>query len=293
MKIGIIGANGQLGMDLCSVFKEQGDQVLRYLQDRLEVTDPESVRAILAEDQPDLVVNTAAMHHVEDCEADPEAAFRVNALGARNVAHAVRDYGGYLVHISTDYVFDGGKGTPYLEDDRAIPLNVYGNTKLAGEHFVLTESPESCVLRVCGLYGLHPCLAKGLNFVELMLKLGRERDEVRVVENEFVTPTSTREVARQIAALARQPVAGLCHSSAEGSCSWHAFAAEIFRQAGVETSLQVADPSEFPMKTMRPLYSVMENAVLKEHGVNTFLSWQDGLADYLAARAAGNEEQAV
>ena len=147
----------------------------------------------------DVVVNTAAMHQVEKCEADPARAFAVNALGARHLALAANALDARLVHISTDYVFDGAKAAPYLESDCPLPLNVYGNSKLAGELFVRSLAEKHYVLRVSGLYGQNPCLEKGgLNFVDLMLKLSRERKEVRVVDDEVLTPTSTREVARQL-----------------------------------------------------------------------------------------------
>lgn len=281
MKVAVIGSSGQLGTDVCAVFEREGAVVERLDHDRIEVGDSESVEAVLRNVQPDLVVNAAAAHNVEACEADPHAAFTVNAIGARNVVRTTEAMGAYLIHISTDYVFDGRKKTPYVETDRAHPLNVYGNSKLAGEHFVLAETKRGLVMRVSGLYGRNPCRAKGRNFVELMLHLGAERDEVRVVDNEFIAPTSTVEVARQVRHLSHHPVYGLCHAAAEGSCSWYEFAATIFRIAGVRVRLSVADPGEFPMKTPRPLYSVLENRVLKEQGASVFRSWQDGLAEYL------------
>ncbi len=145
------------------------------------------------------IVNTAAMHQVEKCEADPARAFAVNALGVRHLALAARALGARLVHVSTDYVFDGAKTAPYLESDCPLPLNAYGNSKLAGELFVRSLAEKHYVIRVSGLYGKNPCLEKGgLNFVDLMLKLARERKEVRVVDDEVLTPTATVDVARQI-----------------------------------------------------------------------------------------------
>ena len=137
------------------------------------------------------------------------------------------------------------------------------------------------MLRTSGLYGKSPCLGKGLNFVDLMLKLARERDEIRVVDNEVLTPTSTIEVARQVVRLARSPVYGLCHGTCEGQCSWHGFAREIFAIAGLKVNLQVARPDEFPMKVPRPMISVLDNAELKRQGLNVFRPWQDALREYL------------
>jgi dTDP-4-dehydrorhamnose reductase len=222
------------------------------------------------------------MHHVEKCEQDPARAFAVNAIGARNLALVTREMDAVLVHISTDYVFDGTKGEPYLEEDPALPLNVYGNSKLAGENFVRTLNPKHFVLRTSALYGKHPCRAKGgLNFVELMLKLGRERGSVRVVNDEHVSPTATLGVARQIAALRQCRDYGLYHATAEGSCSWYEFAKEIFAAAGMPVDVQVAHASEFAGKVPRPHYSVLENRHLKAVGINVFQSWQEDLAGYM------------
>ena len=281
LRVAVIGANGQLGTDLCAEHRRIGDTVIELNEGLVDVRDPEGLARAVKEAAPNVLINTAAFHHVEKCEADPALAFAVNALGARNAAVAAREVGAYLIHISTDYVFDGKKGSPYVETDLPAPLNVYGNTKLSGELFVRETWERSLVLRTSGLYGKSPCLGKGLNFVDLMLKLARERDEIRVVDNEVLTPTSTLEVARQVVRLARNPIYGLCHGTCEGQCSWHGFAREIFAIAGLKVNLQVARPGEFPMKVPRPMISVLDNAVLKKHGLNVFRPWQDALREYL------------
>lgn len=286
MRAVVIGANGQLGTDVCVQLAEEGYAVVPYAHSQLEVADRDAVERRLLADIPGAIVNTAAMHHVEQCEERPLDAFRVNAVGARNVALAAAKINAYLIHVSTDYVFDGAKGSPYVESDLPHPLNVYGTSKLGGEHFVAALSSRSLVMRVSAIYGHTPCRAKGSNFVELMLRLSRERDELRVVDNEFVSPTSTVEIARQILRLLASPVYGVCHATAEGACSWHAFAAEILNQTGTASRLSVAAPDEFPVKTPRPLYSVLENRVLREKGLNVFKSWQEGLAEYLSSRDA-------
>ena len=167
-----------------------------------------------------------------------------------------------------------------------LPLNTYGITKLAGENYTAATCPKHFVLRVSAIYGLRPCRAKGgLNFVELMLKLSRERDKLRVVDDEFVTPTPTVQIARQLVALSRSKDYGLYHGTAEGSCSWYEFAHEIFRATGTTVHLEKADPGEFPAKVQRPKYSVLENRALKAAGLNVFADWRQGLTDYLDARA--------
>lgn len=282
MRIAVIGGNGQLGEDVAAAFAAEGDEVISLIHEDVEVSSKESVARSLDDIRPEIVVNTAAFHHVEKCESEPAGAFAANAVGARNVAQASRSLGATLFHISTDYVFDGLKQSPYTEQDPAMPLNVYGNSKLAGEYFVRAENPRHFVVRVSGLYGPHPCRAKGnLNFVELMLKLSRERDELRVVNDEFVTPTPTVEVARQLVVLSRTTDYGLYHATSEGSCSWYEFAKAIFELSGTKVKLQPAGPGEFPAKVARPKYSVLENAALKRSGRNVFEHWRKGLERYL------------
>lgn len=282
MKIAVIGANGQLGSDIVQAFANNGDEVFPLTHSDIEITNIDSVSCSLQELRPQVIVNTAAMHHVENCEREPEKAFAVNALGPRNLALVARDLGAVLMHISTDYVFDGSKGRPYEEEDAPRPLNAYGITKLAGEHFVRCTTEMHFVIRTSGLYGKHPCRAKdGLNFVELMLKLAKERGEVRVVDSEVVTPTSTAELAQQMVVLSRSDCYGLYHATAEGSCSWYEFAREIFSITNTRVSLKVAAPDEFPAKVPRPKYSVLENRALKIHGLNIFEPWQNGLRKYL------------
>jgi dTDP-4-dehydrorhamnose reductase len=280
-KIAVIGGNGQLGSDVVAAFAAHGEVHSLTHQD-LELAALDSVTTCLNTLRPDVVVNTAAMHNVENCERDPTQAFAVNSLGARNLAAVTRRLGALLIHVSTDYVFNGSKRSPYTEDDHPLPLNVYGNSKLAGEHFVRTGNEKHIVLRTSALYGRRSCRAKGgSNFVDLMLRLGRERGEVRVVAGETVSPTSTLDLARQILTLSDANVYGLFHATAEGSCSWHEFACEIFAASRLPVRCLVAEAKEFPAKVSRPAYSVLENAKLSQIGLNQFRNWREGLHAYL------------
>lgn len=282
MKVVVIGANGQLGSDVTLAFSAAGDAVVGLTHAEVEISDLESVTGALGNLSLDVIVNTAAMHNVEQCERDSAKAYAVNAIGARNLALVSNELRALLIHVSTDYVFDGSKHTPYEEEDSPLPLNAYGNTKLAGEYYVRSIAARHQVLRTSGLYGKQPCRAKGgLNFVELMLKLAREKGRVRVVGDEFVTPTFTAELARQIVTLSRSDCNGLFHATAEGSCSWFEFAREIFSLAGRKVNLEIACPGEFPAKVPRPKYSVLENRALKARALNCFRPWQDGLQRYL------------
>jgi dTDP-4-dehydrorhamnose reductase len=286
MKVAVIGGNGQLGRDVSSAFSAEGYAVTSLTHEDLEISSLESVRTSLGALRPEVLVNTAAFHNVDKCEAEPGLAFAMNGIGARNLAQVTEETGATLLHISTDYVFDGQKDTPYVEEDLPVPLNVYGNTKLSGEFFVRSTNPRHFVVRTSAIYGENPCRAKGgLNFVELMLKLSKERKELRVVDDEFVTPTPTAQIAQQLVALSRSSDYGLYHATAEGSCSWYEFAAAIFELTKTNIQLEPAKPGEFPAKVPRPKYSVLENQALKSRSLNVFSHWKDGLENYLVRRA--------
>ena len=286
MRIAIIGANGQLGSDVTSVLKENGYDVSELTHNEIEISNIDCVDVVLKDIKPDVVVNTAAFHNVPRCEEEPEKAFLVNGVGTMNLARISNDIDATLIHISTDYVFDGEKKSPYVEIDPPAPLNVYGNTKLSGEYFIRAIANKYYILRVSGLYGKNPCRAKGgYNFVELMLKKAKEQDEVRVVNDEFLTPTFTKEVARQISKmLKKMPGYGLYHATAEGSCSWYEFAQAIFEITDTEVNLKEAAPGEFASGVKRPKYSVLENYNLKKAGINIFKHWKESLEEYIKTR---------
>jgi len=222
MKIAVIGALGQLGMDICNILNLKGINLLKYDIDDLDISVKDSVHRIISENKPEIVINTAAFHNVPKCEDEPIRAFEVNALGSKYLAELSNEFNYYLIHISTDYVFDGLKKQPYIELDRPVPLNVYANTKLSGEQFIESIAQRYLIMRTSGIYGKNPCRAKGgVNFVELMLKFAKEKDEIRVVDDEILTPTSTIEVSRQIAEVVKKQPIGLSHATAEGYCSWY------------------------------------------------------------------------
>jgi dTDP-4-dehydrorhamnose reductase len=280
MKIALIGSDGQLGRDLQEELA--GEDLAPLTQAEIEVKDHESVRQALEPVRPDVVVNTAAFHNVPLCETDPDEALAVNGLGTLHLARLCASLGAALLHVSTDYVFDGEKGSPYTEEDIPAPLNVYGVTKLAGEHFVRAYCGRHWVVRTSGLYGVHPCLAKGgRNFVQTMLKLADERDEIAVVDDERLTPTWTRELAHQIGVLIRSECCGVIHATAAGDCTWYEFAEEIFRLAGREVRVRRTTAAEFGASVQRPSYSVLDNARLRAAGLDRMRPWQEQLRSYL------------
>jgi dTDP-4-dehydrorhamnose reductase len=282
MKVTIIGANGQLGSDLARAFRTAGAQVDGLNHQDIEIAEAAAVEARLAETRPDVVVNAAAFHNVETCENEPQRAFAVNAIGARHLALAAARRQCKLIHISTDYVFDGQKGRPYVEEDCPRPLNCYGNSKLSGEHFIQAAAGNYAIVRVSGLYGSEPCRAKkGLNFVKTMLKLARERGEVKVTADEFVTPTFTRAAAEQIVKLAEAGETGLFHATPQGQCSWYEFAEAIFHYTRTPVKLLPATSADFPAKVPRPRYSVLDNRRLRAAGIDIMPPWKECLQSYL------------
>jgi dTDP-4-dehydrorhamnose reductase len=275
MRVAVIGASGQLGTDLVRVF---GDRAIAITHRDLEVTDAEAVRRLLSQLGPDAVVNTAAFHRVDACEEDPDLAWRVNALGARHVALACAEINAACVYVSTDYVFDGEKGGPYTEEDRPRPLNTYGITKLAGEHYTML-CPRHYVVRVASLFGAAGASGKGGNFVETMIKKARAGEPVRVVDDIRMSPTYTRDAARLIRALLEnQYPYGVYHLANAGSCSWYEFASEIFRQLGLEADLAPISSEALAQKARRPRDSSLASSRLAGLQVRP---WEGALRAYL------------
>ena len=238
MKAAVIGANGQLGSDLTAELRRRSWDVVGLTHADLRVEEYPEVRRVMQELRPDVVFNTAAFHIVPQCETDPVRAFQVNALGPLNVARACGEIGIRSVYYSTDYVFDGRTRRPYTEEDAPNPINVYATTKLAGEHFTLNNGTNNLVIRVCGLYGRIPCRAKGTNFVFTMVKAAKEKPEVKVVDDERLSPTSTKAVAAKSLDLLDTDALGLFHMVSEGVCSWYEFAKVIFETLRLSTPLE-------------------------------------------------------
>lgn len=281
MKAAIIGANGQLGSDLVVVFRSRGWEVAELTHADIHVEDIDSVRNVLRAVKPDAVLNTAASHNVPRCEQDPAQAFSVNGVGALNVARVADDLGSAVVYYSTDYVFDGTKGSPYTEEDRPNPLNVYGVTKLSGEYFTLGYARNAVVARVSGIYGRVPCRAKGGNFVTTMIRAAKEKPEVKVVTDEVLSPTPTWVIAQRSAELLDLGVRGLVHLVVRDSCSWYEFARAIFDTMGFTTPLLPCSVNDFPVTVRRPAFSAMKSDRLIATPVEPMPGWREGLESFL------------
>lgn len=286
MKTLLIGALGQLGHDLKQLYAVE-DLITADLDGGdvvMDICDKDAVQQTIAVDiRPDLVINTAAAHNVPACEENPAIAYAVNATGARNLAMACHAAEARLLHISTDYVFGYGHSEPLTESAVPAPLSTYGASKLAGEHLIAAECPNHVIVRTAAIYGAAPCRAKGgRNFIGLMLHLAETRGEVKVVTDEFTTPTYTRALSKQIQLLAEKGEPGLYHVTCQGNCSWHEFAKTIFELTGTKVTLNEATQADFPSPVKRPAYSVLENEHLKRQDLDVMPHWRTALEDYLA-----------
>ena len=283
MKIAVLGAQGQLGRDLCPRLP---DQVVPLTRAEIDLARPDSIGAALQSLRPDVLVNCAAYNFVDQAEAEPDAAMAVNAWGVRTLANACRDVRCRLVHFSTDYVFglDAKRTEPFTETDTPGPVSVYGISKLAGEYVVLAADPGNLLIRTCGLYGVWGSGGKGGNFVETMLRMASEGKPLKVVHDQWCTPSYTADVAEAAVALIRANARGLFHVTSGGSCSWFEFAAEIFRQAGMKVDLSPTTSEAYHRPAKRPPFSVLSTAKLATVGVDAPRPWQDALQAYLEER---------
>jgi dTDP-4-dehydrorhamnose reductase len=279
MTILLIGADGQLGSDLRVLLAD--DRIVPLFYPAFDITCPDDIRGVLAAAHPDLVINTAAFHRVDECEDRVEEAFRVNAFAVRDLALACQEAGAALVHFSTDYVFDGRKNGPYVEEDAPGPLNAYAASKLAGEYFVRAACERHFIVRTSGLFGLAGPKDKGRNFIDTMLELADQGRLIRVVNDQRVTPTSTEELAARVNDLIRTTGYGLFHLTNEGSCTWYELARAVFDLTGTRADLRPVDTASFGAKARRPAYSVLENKRAREAGLAEFSPWTVALKTYL------------
>jgi dTDP-4-dehydrorhamnose reductase len=284
MRVALLGAGGQLAHDLLIELSKFDTHP--FARSELDLADADALAEKLSELRPTHVVNAAAYNLVDHAESEPEAAFAVNAFGARNLAKACHQAGAVLLHFSTDYVFgrQAGRESPYAEDEAPGPVSVYGLSKLTGEHFVGFECPRSFVVRTCGLYGVKGSRGKGGNFVETMLRLAGSGKPLTVVNDQRCTPSFTADVAQTAVRLLDSDAFGVHHVVNSGSCTWYEFAREIFRQAALTVDCKPITSEQFTAKARRPAYSVLGMDRLHSLGLSPTPDWKDALARYLAVR---------
>ena len=275
-KLIVTGADGQLGRAINKQYADSTEyELINTDVGELDITSIDRVMEFARDIKPYAIVNCAAYTAVEKCEQEEDLAFRINAIGARNLSIAASETGAKLVHVSTDYVFDGNGTRPYLETDPTGPQGAYGRTKLAGENFVKEFSERHFIVRTAWLYG------DGKNFVRTMLRLSETNDKVRVVRDQVGSPTSTVELAKAIAYLLPTENYGLFHGTCEGDCSWAQFTEEIFRLAGKNTVVEAITSEEYGAAVKRPAYSILENYMFKMTTDFMFADWHDAVAEYL------------
>jgi dTDP-4-dehydrorhamnose reductase len=279
MRILVTGAGGMLGQDVVSGAQATGAELVALTHAELDITDPAEVSDAIRSAAPDVVVNCAAWTDVDGAESALGSAIAVNGEGARNVASAAGSTGAWTIHVSSDYVFDGSKQTPYLESDATAPLSAYGKSKLAGERAVAQHAPEAhTIVRSSWLFGAH-----GHCFPATILRLAGERDELKVVADQVGCPTFTGHLAKALIALCKQRVPGILHVAGGGSCSWFEFAEQIVAEARAEVTVSPCTTAEMPRPAKRPAHSVLRSA----RGAPELPDWRQGLREYLSARVIG------
>lgn len=283
MRVLVIGAAGQLGTDVVEVLTRHGDECVPATREMVDISDRSAVEALFASERPEAVVNCAAYHDVAGCEANPELATAINTSAVSSLALACRKIGARFMTMSTDYVFDGTKLGGYTECDTPRPLNRYGESKLEGERQTLAANPETFVVRTQSLFGLAGPSGKGLNFVELMIKLSEERDELKV-DRCRMAPTGTAALAENMRSLLLTDLFGMYHMSCDGETSWYEFAKRILELTGSKTPVTPVPNDYFPRTFIRPENTYLINAGLRSRGLDQMPHWEQALTDYLRAK---------
>ena len=278
MKLMVTGCNGQLGRAIYGLAGKEGHEYLGTDVGDLDITKLSEVLAYAEEKRPDVIINCAAATNVDGCEKDEEGAYRINAIGPRNLAIAAEKTGAKLIHISTDYVFPGNAERPYRENDTPAPKSAYGRTKLAGEEYVKQFCRRWFIVRTAWLYG------DGKNFVKTMLALSEKMDTIGIVDDQLGNPTSALELARAVMALVPTEEYGVYHGTCEGICSWADFAEQIFKLGGKSAKVERISSQEykrrFPESADRPAFSAMEKMMFRLSGIYEFKGWQEALEEY-------------
>ncbi|MDK7490032.1 dTDP-4-dehydrorhamnose reductase [Bacillus paranthracis] len=276
MRVLVTGAKGQLGQDVVKLLKEQTWEVFGFGREELNITDEKQVSEKVLLIQPDIIIHTAAYTQVDQAESDEEVAFKVNAEGTKYLAQVAEAVGAKFCYVSTDYVFDGTKDTPYKADDQTNPQTVYGKSKLVGELYTREYCSKSYIVRTSWVFGLY-----GNNFVKTMLRLAKENKELGVVHDQVGSPTYTADLARFIISLVQTDKYGVYHGSNSGVCSWYEFAKEIFKQSEIEVIVNPLKTEDFPRPAVRPKYSVLDKGMIQQNGFEALPDWKVALGNFL------------
>jgi dTDP-4-dehydrorhamnose reductase len=283
-KVMIFGGGGQLGLEVCREFERRQWSVQRYDRQSLDVTDGARVEQVIGAANPNFVINCAAYNQVDIAEREPMPAYQANALAVRNLAMACRQAGAQLVHYSTDYVFDGSKGSPYVEADATHPLGAYAVSKLAGELYAQAYLSEPLIIRTSGVFGPGGMFTPRGNFVEVMLRMGKSSNPIRVVEDHFASPTYAPAIAARTADMVEKDMRGVFHMGGGEAISWYEFAKLIFELADIKPVLQPSDEREYRTAARRPRFSALSNRKLEQAGIAPMPPLRQAVSAYLEAR---------
>ena len=276
MKVLVTGVKGQLGFDVVNELIKRGHEAIGVDIEEMDITDEESVNRVIKAAAPDAVIHCAAYTAVDAAEDNVDICRKVNATGTGYIAKVCKDLDIKMMYISTDYVFNGQGTRPWEPDDVREPLNIYGQTKYEGELLVEETLDKFFTVRIAWVFGVN-----GKNFIKTMLNLGKTRDKLTVVADQIGSPTYTYDLARLLVDMIETDKYGRYHATNEGLCSWYDFACEIFKQAGMNVSVEPVGSDQFPVKAKRPMNSRMNKDKLAENGFVPLPSWQDALARYL------------
>jgi dTDP-4-dehydrorhamnose reductase len=280
----VFGGGGQLGVELCRELERREWVVQKFDRQSLDVTDSGRVESAVARAEAQVVINAAAYNQVDIAEREPVAAYQANALAVRNLAMACRQADAQLVHYSTDYVFDGTKGSPYVETDTPHPLGAYAVSKLAGELYAQAYLTNPLIIRTSGVFGPGGMFTPRGNFVELMLRLAKNNNPIRVVADHVASPTYAPAMASRTVDLLERNIQGLFHMGGGEAISWYDYAKLIFELAGVSPELQPTDEREYRTEARRPKFSALSNSKLEAAGITPMPSLRSAVTDYLRAR---------
>lgn len=283
IRVAVIGSTGQLGSDLVRVLQRAGNyRVFPLSHNEVECIEPDSVKRAITNIHPEVVVNGAAFVRVDECEDRPDDAFRVNTLGALNVARVCAELNALCVYISTDYVFDGKKGEPYTEEDSPCPINVYGTSKLAGEYLVRQACSKWLIARMASLFGKAGARGKGGNFIETILTKARASESLKVVNDIRMSPTYSYDASCVLENLIGQGATGVFHITNSGSCTWYEFVQKALDLVGLSAKLESVSSVDYPTRARRPKNSSLRSVRLSENAIR---SWEEALRAYLIEKA--------
>jgi dTDP-4-dehydrorhamnose reductase len=283
VRIALLGARGQLGTDLRKALA--GHEVVAFGHDDFDIRDTALSRERLAACHPDVVLNTTAFHKVEQCEEDPDASFAVNATAPQWLAKLAQELGARFVHLSTDYVYGGNAVRPLTEAAPPAPVQVYGATKAAGEWLIQLAHPGPLIVRSSGLYGVAGSSGKGGNFIQTVIRLARDKGRIRIVDDQYLSPTYTADLAVAIVHLIERRLTGIVHVTNSESCSWYELACYVVATAGLDATVSPISTAEYGAQVRRPAYSVLENERWRTLGLEPLRPWRQAVRAYLEAKS--------